>query len=262
MALDHFSGSGGASVLQVGAAEIEGNAFYGFRCHKDEPYRKTFGAWRAWLPIMSVLTTVYPSMFESTEMLSRGSFLGRVPQVALSRTDKVRLWFGRALVASTLWVAPWFVCGVTLKALAFATLPLFMHGAIYYVFSQVSHIQAPCFDYDGGKSGGERMEWAEMQVRHSLDWGNGGMAQTLASIGLNSQVVHHVFPGVDPAHYGELRPIFEDVCAQFDVPYHRRHSLLAALSDHVGLLYDMNRADVWGGTEAERAPATMAPMVA
>eukprot|EP00793_Prasinoderma_coloniale_P002345 PRCOL_00002853-RA len=256
--LDHFTGSGGASVLQVGGGAAD-NAFYGFRCHAAEPWRPTFGAWKAWLPIMGLLTTVYPSMFESTEMLSRGSFLGRVPLVALSRSDVARLWLGRALVASVLWVAPFALHGLTLKALAFATLPLFIHGAVYYVFSQVSHIQPPCFEEPPE---GERFEWAEMQVRHSLDWGNGGVVQTLASIGLNSQVVHHVYPQIDPTHYGELRPIFEQTCEEFGIPYHRQPSLWHALRSHVSLLQDMNRTDVWGasgdGAPAPQAAAAMA----
>jgi len=37
--------------------------------------------------------------------------------------------------------------------------------------------------------------------------------------GLNEHVIHHLFPTIDLSRFEEIRPIFQKVCKQFNVPY-------------------------------------------
>eukprot|EP00854_Cymbomonas_tetramitiformis_P017775 gene17775-21172_t len=77
--LEHFNGKGEASVLEMGG-DGGGEAFYGFRLHPKDSWRPTYAGWKGWLAVMAPLTTVFPSLFESQDMIVPAlllhSFLG------------------------------------------------------------------------------------------------------------------------------------------------------------------------------------------
>lgn len=140
-------------------------------------------------------------------------------------------------------------------AFFFVIVPYYIHGCIFYVFSQVSHVQQECSNVTpeeqaaGIKDSDEKpAEWALQQVEHTLDYAIGSTFWLHVSNGLNLQVVHHLFPQVGWGHYVQLAPIIHEVCADFNVAYATKSSFWKAVASHYSYLVSINdepNASLW-----------------
>merc|ERR1711916_46992 len=63
------------------------------------------------------------------------------------------------------------------------------------------------------------MEWAELQLRTSIDYGHNSKFLTFATGALNYQAAHHLFPGVMQLHYPAITPSIVKTCEKFGVEY-------------------------------------------
>ena len=153
-----------------------------------------------------------------------GSIAGLEDKTGLGLSSSLSPLFAKvlALHRGEMWLK---AIPILAKGLAFMALPFAIHGVIFYIFSQVSHIQASCFagpigregrgkssgskagsDKPGGSSDGgqyahprRRAEWAAMQVSSTLDWAVDSRLWLFLSNGLCHQSVHHLFPQVTAA---------------------------------------------------------------
>jgi hypothetical protein len=64
------------------------------------------------------------------------------------------------------------------------------------------------------------------------------------AIAIPTQVVHHLFPGINHVHYPALAPIVLKTCAEFGVPYKVYPTFWAALGAHFKHLRDMGAGSV------------------
>jgi fatty acid desaturase len=171
-----------------------------------------------------------------------------------------------------------------MKAIFFVIAPYAIHGCIFYLFSQVSHVQQECskiqlddvsqhlyhhnhpnqkfrqaipskahytdgLQHDQHEDNPQKSrEWATHQVENALDYAVESRFWLHVSVGLNLQVIHHLFPQVAWCHYTELCPIVREVCAEFNIKYNTKASFLEALSSHfryLKLINDEPNASVW-----------------
>jgi acyl-lipid (8-3)-desaturase len=88
------------------------------------------------------------------------------------------------------------------------------------------------------------MDWAEMQVRTTIDYGLDSRLTHFLTGGLNFQVVHHLFPGVCQLHYADIYPIVMDTCQEYNIPYASVPTYWDALKCHFRYLYDMGQIGV------------------
>lgn len=260
------------------------------------------------------LTTCGPSiLWDLMSFADPFAFMGLVPYAPLSPSAITGHFLGRLLVVWIAFIHPLLVCTLTARGwgsgvalgLLFALWPFACHGCVFYVFSQVSHVQSACLHHltpadsrtgGGGEIGGQSSthaavaltvavltdienaplaqaepaavagaraeadlvtpggeatvagEWAVHQVEHSLDYAVGSTLWLHLSLGLNIQVVHHLFPQVAWGHYHRLQPIVRRVCDEFGVRYATSPSLSAALRSHLEHLERINagaHASVW-----------------
>lgn len=54
--------------------------------------------------------------------------------------------------------------------------------------------------------------------------------------GLNFQVEHHIFPKISHVHYPSIKPIVEQTCKEFNVPYLEYPTVLQAIASHLRYL--------------------------
>jgi linoleoyl-CoA desaturase len=54
--------------------------------------------------------------------------------------------------------------------------------------------------------------------------------------GLNFQVEHHMFPKISHVHYPSIKPIVEQTCKEFNVPYLEYPTLMQAIASHLRYL--------------------------
>jgi len=218
------------------------------RPQPDPTIRKLW--WMFALPYRMLFTTCGPSFLWSTVALVSGSFMSIVPHPALPWRTVCGYLLSRTVVIWLLFVHPYiffFSMWQFSSALMFLTLPYFIHGLIFYVFSQVSHIQTQCFDPppSGGCSmTGVTGEWAAHQVAHTHDYAVGSRLMLHISNGLNLQTVHHLFPQVAWQHYVDLVPILEETCEQFGIRWTPDLTFWNALRSHFSYVYSTNSTDL------------------
>lgn len=185
----------------------------GFRLARSQPWRAKY-LWHRWaMVVQSTMTTMGPSLLNTPEYLIDGKVAKTTAYLFRDRLQVAVHIVGRIGVIAVLMVLPFFLFG-PVKAALFAFVPLALHGLLYFGFSQVSHVNATCVPVPGA-----RMEWAEHQVRTAHDYSTTSRFWNVFSIGLNNQVVHHLFPQVAPWHYPRLAGIVEATCADHGVPY-------------------------------------------
>jgi fatty acid desaturase len=156
-----------------------------------------------------------------------GWFNDTVPLVFSTRRRRYLHIAGRLLVASSLFVWPFFAFPFW-KALAFATVPSMLLSELFGLFSQVNHVTDENVEAAQRRSS----NWYESQVQTACSYATGSYLAFLASGGLNLQIEHHLLPGVNHHHLFRLSPEIQRICAKHGVPYHSYPSWWAALRAH------------------------------
>lgn len=242
---------------------------------KFRAFWTTFGPCIAW-DVHSLM--IYPKS-------GQGFMMGMSPYKPLTTKELIVHSIGRAFV---LWIAlihPVVICLLSARswltglplAMIFATVPYSIHGCIYYMFSQVSHVQGECFTVKADEVDHQaarhvhptdrvamtlqptpadapkvqqppasparvekKEEWAVHQAEHAFDYAVDTFFWKWASDGLNSQIVHHIFPQISFGHYKDLHPIVQEVCQKFGVKYTTVPTYREALCKHIQYIKSIN----------------------
>jgi len=261
--------------------------------------RKAF--WRKGLFLRALLTTFGPSVIWDMTSLGNPDFA----QAFMGIVHFRQKWMeglplhsaGRSLIIWLAIIHPITISLVmsdgwasgAIRAVNFVVLPYAIHGCLFYMFSQVSHVQHECSKVQPDKDthhhhhpydvteasrhrlpsqypecneirNGDKEEWAIHQVNSALDYAVDSTFWHHISLGLNFQVVHHLFPQVAWGHYKELSPIIRRVCDEFNVEYSTKPTFWDALRSHYRTLVSINddNGSVWVRPHPGRAsPAAL-----
>jgi fatty acid desaturase len=80
------------------------------------------------------------------------------------------------------------------------------------------------------------MDWAEMQLRTTLDYAHHSPLTAFLTGHLNYQVTHHLFPYISQIHYPQVAPIIKAKCKKYGLTYNELPTFYDALSAHLGYL--------------------------
>ena len=80
------------------------------------------------------------------------------------------------------------------------------------------------------------VDWGEMQVRHTSNHSIGSTIFACLYGGMNYQIEHHLFPGVNHEHYADIAPIVLKTCHEFNIPYNAKDSLFDAFIGYFKML--------------------------
>mmetsp|Transcript_27228 Transcript_27228/g.52471 ORF Transcript_27228/g.52471 Transcript_27228/m.52471 type:complete len:431 (+) Transcript_27228:62-1354(+) len=159
--------------------------------------------WKLRYPMLTLLTGVGPAIGETI------SWLTNKPDIYGKSNI---LWWEHGLILSQwLFYVAIFVLAVCYHGACIGLMPLAIHGTIYSLVTQPTHINTESFtDEDQSR------EWAVHQFQASRgDYSQSSLFLTFATVGLNLQSVHHLFPNVHWCHYPALYPI---VCEAMGEP--------------------------------------------
>lgn len=137
-------------------------------------------------------------------------------------------------------------------------LPIYLHGwanaLLAYLFVsgclgvtlavvfQLAHCVEPAiFVAQPQADEGLPMDWAEHQLRTTVDFAPKSRFWTWYLGGLNYQVVHHLFPKISHIHYPRLASIVKSTCQEFDLPYHSMPTVRQALASHYRFLRKLSQ---------------------
>ena len=79
--------------------------------------------------------------------------------------------------------------------------------------------------------------WAEHQLRTTMNFAIRDRFFSWFVGGLNFQVEHHLFPHISHVHYRRLSPIVRHTAQEFNLPYNCRRTFAGALWSHSIMLY-------------------------
>ena len=96
-------------------------------------------------------------------------------------------------------------------------------GILFAVFSQVNHLNEHSIEVEGTGCDLLKSSWAAKQVVTSNNFATEkGLYSFLwhfLSNGLNMQIEHHLFPGLNHTHLHIIGPSVRKTCEEFGVPY-------------------------------------------
>lgn len=166
---------------------------------------------------------------------------GRLRVAALSR-GMLGLYVALHLLLP-LWLAP-----SASRAVAFCLLLLGGTGAVFGLCSAINHLTPQAAAVGGAPDpaaapGGLLHSWAARQAIASNNFCTGSTLAFWLSNGLNYQVEHHLFPGINHEHLPAIAPAVEATCAEFGVPYNSFDSWSAVATDFCAHLRELGRAE-------------------
>jgi Fatty acid desaturase len=162
------------------------------------------------------------------------------------------------LVAYTFFIiiVPFYVHTHWYQALAAVIIHISVSGLIFAIFSQINHLNEPslrnhhsnhnCDTVNGGTTSiryvydpqkveaakvGETNDvaksiksllsssWAVQQIESSNNFCPQSTLWYYLSNGLNLQIEHHLFPGINHCHLHKIQPIVQEICTEYGIQY-------------------------------------------
>jgi fatty acid desaturase len=156
-------------------------------------------------------------------------------------------WFGKILHYGLLWALPLVLHG-GVNGFFGAVLPTLLTGGLFLAISfSVSH-NVPSTEYNTTTN--KTTCFAETQIRTSADWAPDSLVSCFLWGGLNTQIVHHLFPGIAHIHYPALTRIVVDVCKEKGIPYNAYPTFADAVRAHFQHLHELGNSveeDIYRG---------------
>ena len=106
--------------------------------------------------------------------------------------------------------------------------------------TQVNHLNTHAL-YPNPETSSFDMSWSEMQVMTTADYATESTLWNFLTGGLNSQVIHHLFPSILSVYYKELNPILVKTCVEFGVKYNHFSSMWTMWGSYNQFLMNMGQ---------------------
>lgn len=132
-------------------------------------------------------------------------------------------------------LSPWLVL------LAFVIMHFFTGIFISSVF-QTAHV-LPATDFPLPDKDGMMDNWSVHQLLTTSNFSPKSRLTSWLIGGLNYQIEHHLFPNICHVHYRRIAPIVRKTAQEFGTPYLIKRTFVAALWDHLKMLYWLGRMD-------------------
>jgi fatty acid desaturase len=117
------------------------------------------------------------------------------------------------------------------QGVACALTQIAVSGWLYAFFTQINHLndashEGAAAHYENGKP----RAWSVRQVESASNFAMHSTFWTYLSNGLNFQIEHHLFPGVNHQHLHIIAPIIQSTCREYGVRYNAQPSFWSALT--------------------------------
>lgn len=187
------------------------------RTSADQPYRR----WHRWQAVLLPLYLLFPTGLMTLVGPPLWLASRRAVRVVPMPYPGVRWWGGLswAVSVSVLIVVPLIVLPMG-RAIAFPIIYVILSGIIFSLNNFASHLSKDCF------SESDCTDWARIQAASTINWRSGNWLASWLSVGVNHQIEHHLFPGINPEHYHRLSPIVRAVCHEFGVKYQSHRTFM------------------------------------
>ena len=208
------------------------------RVHKKFKYEAKFQYQSSFLYVLfAYLFVVFGTCFWiPIGVLREGTLYGIVDWHDKKRPTK---FYGMVLHLVTYVGIVAIVPMLTHESFAKAALATYIHvatlGITFALFSQINHLNEPSLesDLDSRQQQRERLQgktiskrdsrlahsWAAAQVETSNNFASRSAFWHVLSNGLNHQIEHHLFPGLNHCHLHHVSSVVKQTCEEFGVDY-------------------------------------------
>jgi len=100
------------------------------------------------------------------------------------------------------------------------------------IVTQINHVVEECIE--GAQQKNE--SWAIHQVVTAHDFAHESWGWWFICAGLNFQIEHHLFPGINNTHLAGLVPIVRDLCKKHNIPYNYSPTYWEAFCSYLRVL--------------------------
>jgi len=177
--------------------------------------------WRPWFHfqifwtwfIWGVATLWLANIFDFLGIMS-GKYHGVLPYQKLSKPRLVLHFFGRFVGLFMTMGIPFFLFPFG-KAVWWGISFNFIFSICFMATTQVNHITPKCL------AAAEKVNpsWAVHQVITAQAFAHESLFWWVFAGGLNFQIEHHLFPGINHGHLPALKPIVVRLCKKHGIPY-------------------------------------------
>jgi len=200
--------------------------------HRYMPFHR-FKPLHVYQALTIIIVWIYGVFFMSfvvdLVMLKKGVYQHVVPIVPLSSRRKILHILGRLGTMFLCHGAPFLFLPLA-KALIWATIPWAIFSVLFLTISQVGHITESTIEPPTDR------DFYKHQILHTHNYGVNSLLCFYMSGGLNLQIEHHLFPGVNHVHLRKLAPLVRELCKKYNIAYAESSGFFDALWKHYSLL--------------------------
>lgn len=208
----------------------------------DDPDIRSISSWdttrwfhayqHLYLPFLYTLLSIKSCAVDDFVTICKGR-VGNVRMRPMSEWECHMFWIGKIFFFATQVYVPIRMVGLSRYAATMLISEL-TTGCILSNLFQVAHVSPLAEEHPRDESKVD--DWAKRQVESSVDFAPGSFFWTHLTGGLNHQVIHHLFPGVNHCHYPDLWQIVQKVCKKHDITYRYYDTFWEALRAHYARL--------------------------
>lgn len=213
------------------------------RMSPKQPWRKSYRFQHLYLWVLyGFVAFRWQLIYDFKEMIQ--SRIGEIDIRKPGGLETVLFATGKIVFFSLAMIIPMLLHPIWIVLLVYACVT-FSVGVFIAVVFQLAHCVEEA-EFPGTPPEGELMptDWAQHQLRTSVDFARSNRLLTWYLGGLNFQAVHHLFPTTCHVHYPALSRILEKTCEQFNTPYKSHRTFRAALASHYRWLKKMGQPDL------------------
>lgn len=203
-----------------------------WRYNSDTVWRPAHAWQNIYFPFIWMLATISTSVKnESKDPLQYNGVVSMLPRPDTERFYKFCTIFRNLALHGALFLLPHFTMHSHVKAI-FMPLILWCGLSLFFMgFSQLSHLDSESVDQHC------REDYFKHEVLTASDYACDSYFWTYASIGLNMQVVHHLFCTISYSHYLHIHPLIKGVCEKHRVNYNTVPTWFDALQNYRDQLF-------------------------
>ena len=208
------------------------------------PNKRKYGKQSSWLYVVYSFTFVAFATCVAIPlfMLKKGHLYGVVNfQDKIRPMRNIGLQLHVAIYGLIVIVAPLFTNSSPLHGLLAVYVHIATMGVLFGLFSQINHLTESALHSDmhtrlskNGKNCDSSSDssskslanavsvkdsWAATQVETSNNFANSSLLSYILSNGLNFQIEHHLFPGLNHCHLHHIAPVVRQTCEEYGVNY-------------------------------------------
>jgi fatty acid desaturase len=160
------------------------------------------------------------------QVVADGSLYGLVEWTDQKRPFRAAgMYLHMAAYVSIIFILPFWTHGSVLRAMTGIWVHIATSGLLFAIFSQINHLNEPSLDEkqlalrDASRHALLKDSWAVTQIETSNNFATHSALWHILSNGLNLQIEHHLFPGLNHCHLHHIAPVVRMTCEEYGVCY-------------------------------------------